>query len=63
MHVVARYANDARFCTKVLNNGGDRVLDVYNNAGKTPLEVADTLNHDNVVLAIDKFLRRGARAG
>jgi ankyrin repeat protein len=22
MHVVARYANDARFCTKVLNNGG-----------------------------------------
>ena len=63
MHVVARYANDARFCTKVLNNGGDRVLDVYNNAGKTPLEVADTLNHDNVVLAIEKFLRLGARAG
>ena len=63
MHVVARYANDARFCTKVLNNGGDRVLDVYNNAGKTPWEVADTLNHDNVVLAIEKFLRLGARAG
>ncbi len=64
MHVVVKYVNAAGFCTKILNNGGDKSLYVQNVDGFTPLEEAMLRQgHDGVVLAIERFMRRGARGG
>jgi ankyrin repeat protein len=64
LHVVAKTMNNAGFCTKILNNGGDKSLYVQNGDGFTPLEEAmQRQGHDGVVLAIERFMRRGARGG
>jgi ankyrin repeat protein len=63
MHVVAVYVNDAGFCTNVLNHGGYRVLNVRNNAGRTPLEEAEILHRVNVIEAIKRYMSRVTRAG
>jgi ankyrin repeat protein len=63
MHVVAVYVNDAGFCTNVLNHRGYRVLNVRNNAGRTPLEEAETLHRANVIGAIKRYMSRVTRAG
>ena len=63
LHVVAKTINDVGFCTKILNHGGDQSLYVQNGGGFTPLEEAVRQGNDGVVGVIQKFLRRGARAG
>ena len=64
MHVAARDLYDAVLCAKVLNNGGSQSLYVQNVDGFTPLEEAMLRQgHDGVVLAIERFMRRGARGG
>ena len=59
MHMVAGYVDDARFCTKVLNRGGGKVLSERDHYGRTPLKKAHLFNKDNVVLAIEIFMERG----
>ena len=63
MHVVAVYVNNEPFCTYILNHRGYKVLNVRNNAGRTPLEEAETLHRVNVIEAIKRYMSRVRRAG